>query len=254
MTVKDLKTDEGPSRLVHVPISFGDDPLSAFLSTANDNVVASYVNQAEWFKRFRDIDEALLSVHAEAPEPELPPRLLLSRTIAAFRASCRAAMSGCPVEAAISIRATLEAALYALHIAEDESNFETWANRDDGEEQRKKCRKVFTKERVMATLRGKNPELWAIAESIYDDSIDFGAHPNQQAIFGDLTLRRTEATVEISLNHIVGAESPSYKVAMRSTALVGLCVLSIALEVFPSCKTAALSNVVERLNREQYPS
>ena len=163
-------------------------------------------------------------------------------------------MSGCPVEASISIRATLEAALYSLHISEDTANFEAWASRNDSEDALDKCKKAFLYVKVKATLRQRNSELSTIAESIYEDSIDFGAHPNQQAIFGDLTLRRTETAVEIFLHHIVSPETNSYKLAMLSTARVGLCVLLISLEVFPSCKTAEVAEVIERLQSELYPS
>lgn len=252
MAAYNPKDREVPSRLIPIPESFGSDPLSAFLQTANDNVVASYVNQAEWFKRFLDLDTALRSVHDAAPPLEVPPRLLLSRAIASFRASCRAAMSGCPVEASISIRATLEAALYGLHISVDTANFEAWVSRNDSEDSLDTCKKTFLYRKVQATLRQRNSELSTIAESIYEDSIDFGAHPNQQAIFGDLTLTRSETAVEILLHHIVSSESNSYQLAMLSTARVGLCVLLISLEIFPSRKTAEVTEVIERLQTELY--
>lgn len=97
------------------------------------------------------------------------------------------ALSGHIVPVFPIIRTALESACYAFLIAHDESMGKIWLDRHTSESTHKKCRQMFTTKKAVDKLKSISPEMAKYLMDHYEASIDFGAHPNQKAVFNHLT-------------------------------------------------------------------
>ena len=170
-------------------------------------------------------------------EEEKAPVLLLQSAIMTWLASIREASTGHLFASTSLFRVSLEAACYAYRISEKPELRDIWFNRDRDEKSRKLCRKIFTPA-VKDTARsiakrdfaGPNTE-----ESImygYESAIDFGAHPNSNAILARLQInnQRTDNKVRTILSCIFGSDSFEVKQLLvasieygQSVAFIGAC-------------------------------
>lgn len=176
------------------PPPWDTDRLSAFFSRSGYNarvcaltfpdVYALLQRVYETFARVTDVTAN--DVHAHL----LPSRFLMARTEACFLAAVRLGMSGEVVEAYMPIRGMIETAWYALHLAKDPSpptRIRIWANRGSNADAQRECRREFTIANVRSTHEALDPRSSSIMQTLYDWTIDLGAHPNEQGIFAAMT-------------------------------------------------------------------
>jgi hypothetical protein len=176
-----------------VPPYWSDDPLSAFMTDAFKNSLASFVRrQGEY--------QVLLRIHrcfAKACDnlsnpPNFLAAVLIVRSHAAYLAAVRLAMSGQLPETFPLLRTTLEYAFYALHIDNDPESGVIWLQRHETTESLKAIKKTFQHVAVMGTLKSADAQLHATLEMLYERTIDFGGHPNERGVAGSMTLTETE--------------------------------------------------------------
>jgi len=93
-------------------------------------------------------------------------------------------MSGQVPEATAVLRAGIEQAWYALHIAKDPRPPErvaVWLQRNDDESSRARCKKEFTKWNVHSTHLELDSVTAKQLGELYESMIDLGAHPTHLA-------------------------------------------------------------------------
>ena len=73
------------------------------------------------------------------------------------------------------MRGGLESALYGYYIHRNPPSMTIWASRHDGEEERKRVRSTFTIAKMWSCLSAADPALAAVAELLYDKTIDLGS-------------------------------------------------------------------------------
>ena len=70
-----------------------------------------------------------------------------------------------------------------------------------------------------------------VVESLYERIIDYGAHPNERALMQTLQINEKAEHVEFKVIYLEG-NSDQLKLALRSTAQVGVCALSLFRSVY----------------------
>jgi hypothetical protein len=215
------------------PKGWNEDPLSEFLDMALNNTFATYQQLQGYFRRISDVDRIFLRLLENLNDPEhLVSPLFLFRAHSSYRAAARLAFSGQVPESYSLTRACLENALYALFFAHEPAAFDIWLKRQEDEAARKKIRREFTVGRFLGLLEGKEPTLGKNARTMYERTIDYGAHPNPQAIFSSLSIEETETELSVDTNYLMGNTMPLH-VALKTVATVGILTLEIAELVFP---------------------
>jgi len=70
-----------------------------------------------------------------------------------------------------------------------------------------------------------------VAELLYDRTIDYGAHPNEQALMQVLQVNEKFEHVEFKLIYLEG-DSIQLRLALKTTAQVGVCSLSLFRSIY----------------------
>ncbi len=209
---------------------------------AADSLSSGYFKNAEYNDRataanFPDVFDFLRQVHAcfenieaitgnDSGATRLLPRFLLVRAHSSFLAACRLALSGQITEAQALNRTAIEQAWYALHIAKDPdqwSRAEVWLRRNDSDAARSACRNEFRVANVRQTHESLDAATARDLDSLYDRTIDFGAHPNQMGV---LTLiRHVEDAEKIVFN--VGILAPEPRGVMATTRVAAAVAIGV---------------------------
>lgn len=215
-----------------VPPEWGDDPLSKFIQETTDNTYATFHNLKEWYKRLRDIHIAfnLIAQNMNRTRDLLPPFFLV-RSHSAYLAGTRLALSGQIPEAFMVLRGSLECALYGLYVFDNPSVGEVWLRRDEDEAAKKKVREEFKIINLFPVLESKETKLRKIAGDLYERTIDYGGHPNQQGFLSVMKQQSDKSKITFQSAYMIGNE-PALQLCLKSCAQIGICALSIFQLIF----------------------
>jgi hypothetical protein len=217
---------------MNLPPRWEDDPLSAFVGQSFRNALATFVHKSEAYGLLLRVDTAYLKIAENLVRPpNVLSALLLLRSHSAYRAGCRLALSGQASETFPLLRASLEYALYALHIHIDETLEEVWMRRHDDFDAMRQVKKKFQHVSVIATLRNCDNQLCPIIESLYERTIDFGAHPNERAVTGSMIMNEENGGVELQQIYL-HSDSLSLDHVLKTTAQIGVGSLCIFQHIF----------------------
>ena len=215
-----------------VPPEWGNDPLSTFIQGTITNTYATFYNLKEWYDLLRDIHIAFNSVVQDMDRtPDFLASFFFVRSHSAYLAGVRLALSGQVPEAYMVLRGSLESALYGLYVARKASVGEIWLRRDEGEAAKKKVRMEFKISNLFPVLESENHELRKIAGELYERTIDYGGHPNQQAFLSVMKLHSVKSKMTFQSAYMIGNE-PALQLCLKSCAQIGTCTLSIFQLVF----------------------
>lgn len=214
------------------PPEWGDDPLSTFIQGATDNTYASFYNLKEWYHLLRDVHVAFNSFAQNMERtPDLLPSFFFARSHSAYLAGVRLALSGQVPEAYMVLRGALECALYGLYIARKSSVGEIWLRRDEDETAKKKVQQEFKIFNLFPVLASENHNLRIIAGDLYERTIEYGGHPNQQAFLSVMKQQSSDSKITFQSAYMIGNE-PALQFCLKSCAHIGTCSLSIFQLVF----------------------
>jgi len=174
---------------------------------------------------------------------------LFVRSHSSFLAACRLAMSGQLPEAYAVMRVGLEQAWYSLHIEKDPtppSRLEVWLRRNENPQALALCKREFTVKRVSSTHEALDPAAAADLKAIYEDLIDFGAHPNQLGVLAAAHSKKGKSA-EYSIGILYPEEVPVL-LSLKMAAAVGIGALKVLGLVYPErFKIMGLDTEIERL-------
>lgn len=233
------------------------DSLSSILADAAFNERASSLNFPEVYGLLKQVHSTFKCVAAaiekDSRQELLVPRFLIIRVHSAFLAAVRLAMSGQAFEATLVLRAAIEQAWYALHIARDPRPPERsaiWLQRHDSPATQKKCKEEFTVANVRATHEGLDAVTAKILRELYDTTIDFGAHPNEKGILASVRREETKdaVTYQVGILH----PDPLLMTATLKTVIeVAIGTLKVGQLISPKqLKVMGLDLSIDQLIRE----
>ncbi len=215
------------------PDHWGEDRLTEHLRNAYQNRLATFANKKTEFGKLIAIDACFGRVREGLINPKQPlSALLFLRTFASYRSVCEAAAAGELPETFGLVRACLECAGYALHIARVPNAGTVWLNRHDDAAALRAAKDMFTVAAVKATIRSANNKAADIFEHLYGTAIDNGGHPNERAVTGNMTLVEGAGRIEMQHTFLHG-DGVQLDYALITAARTGICALVILKEIFP---------------------
>ena len=214
------------------PPRWGEDELTKSLDSVRKNQFATFANKIPETKKIIEIDGIFLRVIPVGINPrDLTVGLLMHRAHSAYRAAASCAFAGQSAELFPLLRLMLEQGGYAILINRKPELEEVWQNRHESGAARNKVPRKFKVSNIKETIASSNPGLNGIFCTLYDRTIDFGAHPNELSVTGGLTIEKKENQTDLNLIYL-HSDGLVLDHSLRTLAQVGVCVLLIFQEIF----------------------
>ena len=165
------------------PPGWGADPLTSFMADAARNRWATFAHYGPTMRNLAYLDAQFMGLDGwrDPPNPVTPH--LAFRSHSNFRAACEHALAGQLGDMFPMIRACIEAAAYAVHLEGDAKRTEAWLRRHDGAAAMKVARgRDFHHTTVLASVMALDARVGALFGELYQQSIDYGGHPNERGL------------------------------------------------------------------------
>jgi hypothetical protein len=216
------------------PPGWGDDELSKFLDTAHQNQYAVFWNKRDAMTKLIGIDAQFAKVTKGwlNPPSEIAAMLFI-RCHGAYRTACQLAMSGQAAECYVQCRSVLEYAAYAVHINRNPSLGKVWLDRhqDKAGAGIKASKKAFQHVAVSASVKAANRHAAGRFETIYQRTIDFGGHPNERAVTGNMKMIKKSDRREM-LAILLHGDGVQLDMALKTTAQCGMIALELLETIY----------------------
>jgi hypothetical protein len=216
----------------HPPASWGNDKISTFLDDARNSEYATFANYQGEIRRLIDLDAWFgKAIDVLNHSNDWFAGFFLFRAHSNFLAACRMTWSGQIPECYALLRSCLENALYGLYMARNPNSCETWLRRHDSDAHRRKVKNEFRIRTMLELAKSIDTKEGNVAELLYDRTIDYGAHPNEQALMQVLQINEEVEPVEFKMIYLEG-DSIQLRLALKTTAQVGVCSLSLYRSIY----------------------
>ena len=216
----------------NVPKNWGQDKLSNFIETAQQNTFATFANLKDVFKLLEDIDESFRRIIDNIDNArDWFPAFFLLRAHSSYLGAVRLSTSGQLPEACMILRGCLENSLYGFYLFKKPKSVEVWLNRHDDEVAKKKVRIEFKISPMLKLLSSNDSKLGTVASDLYERTIDYGVHPNAWALLTNLTQKKDEDSIKFDLNYLTG-KSPALALCLKTNAQAGVCSLMVFKLIF----------------------
>jgi len=217
----------------HKPPGWGDDRLSGFLDSASNNVLATAVQLRDEYDRLRQIDDVFVDFTDNLLNPqEVVAPLLMLQAHASYRAAAELAMTCQSAPAFMAMRGCVENSLYGFYFHRNPQTFEVWTKRNDDDAAKQAVKNEFTIRRLKDCLAASDSATADAITTLYDKTIDFGAHPNVLALAGAFRAKDDERRHQFSVAYLTD-DRTVIRGTMKSVAQTGVASLSIFRNVFP---------------------
>ena len=217
-----------------VPTGWSDDDLTKFLDIARQHQLATFANKKSATQMIIEIDRSYCRVIDDWREnpPDLKlPLLLFFRAHCSYRAAASCAFAGHAIELFPLLRSMLEQGGYAILLNDDSELKKVWLSRENSRTARDKVRKKFTIGNIKSAIASSNPALARLVDSLYERTIDFGAHPNELSVKGGVRVEEVATQKQVS-NIYLHDGGLVLEHSLLTLAQVGACVLLIFQEIF----------------------
>ena len=214
------------------PPQWGIDEVTKFLDIARGNAYATFANLKAEYGRIVQIDGALRKLGGNLNQSEdwFAVFFVLSAH-SSWLAAVNLSMSAQVSETYVMLRASLENGLYGLRIAKNPNLRETWLRRNDSAKHKGLMLEEFKFSNLIDTLSQEDANEARVAETLYDQCIEQGAHPNELSLMQNLTMQEGAQCINFELKYM-NPNSLAHSLALKSTARVGVCVLGIFSRVY----------------------
>ncbi len=225
-----MSPNDAKEEIVTPPIGWGNDELSRFIELARRHQFEMFERLTGSYRRLRDLDALWLAVASNLDNTqELYAPFFFCRSHSAFRASCQLLLAGQVPETYMTLRGCLEAALYGSFISQRPELWDVWCRRNDSEASKRAVRGTF---KVRALMDSLDTESQLAAQACYDRTIDYGAHPNPGSVFSSLSMEQSGDALNFEMEYLLSGDSLDMKLALRSTAQVGVCAFRVFGRIF----------------------
>lgn len=218
------------------PVGWENDDLTRYLEQVRNNQWATFDNKRSEVSDLITIDAMFRTLFDGAinPEPLLPINFFF-RAHCAFRSACGAAMAGQVHDVHALLRVSLEQGGYALYVGEDQKRWERWIGRHDPRtrSQQSKWREEFTHGKVARCVTQSDSDLGRVYATLYDQTIEYGAHPNERGSLLSMVIDETEDGKRRYNTVYLHGDGLSLDFVLKTTAQVGICVLQLAKLIYP---------------------
>ena len=211
-----------------VPPGWGDDELSAFLDKARHNQFGTFHKKKLAWGLISEVDACFYKLGSNLSNPkDLLSPFLFMRSHSAWRAACGTAMSGQVVETNALLRSALEFAAYGLYIDLTPDMRQVWFDRNNSGSAKKLMRNKFKQGTINAAIKARAPRLAEIFETLYELTIDQGAHPNQSGVMGSTKIYDIEDGGKRFDQVYLHGDSVALAATLKVLVETGICCLCL---------------------------
>ena len=205
-----------------------DSTVAGFLRIARENEVEAIAHHEKYMAFFERVDQKFRSLMIAGTDDNVVARIMVLAAHAYHISAIRVALGGQSPATFTNLRASIECALYSLVMQEQEGADGIWLNR---KRDRDACRQTFTASKGIKLL-AFDPNLQALAQQVYDASIDFGAHPNPIAVLKNLQIEDAGDAWRVTLVSLHGIDSISVERTLIACVETGSACALIFSQVF----------------------
>jgi hypothetical protein len=218
------------------PQGWGSDRITKFLDMARGNSFATFVELADEFERVIAINDLFSSTLELLEKTEHPLEVLFFfKTNSALMGAIQLAVTTQVPEAFAVLRVALESSLYGLFICKDPKYPELamiWLKRHDSPQDMREVKNKFQIGNMWPVLNSLHPQLYEQVKKLYDQTIDYGAHPNERSLSSVLKQTGDEKTIEFHFRYITD-DLDLIGLGLKRSAQIGLVCLRILELIFP---------------------
>jgi len=220
-----------------VPPGWGDDPLSEFQWAGIKNEFASFVRVPRWQKALSAIADDLSKCSAYAISGAFTvgdpaARFLFMTAHNHFLASARLVSSGQCLSAYATGRAAVESALYGWYLAGKPDACQRWHDKPKTRGERKKWDQEFRFSSLSDALSEISEGAAKWAKEMHQTAIDFGAHPNKEALYSNMRLETTLDGTRLSMEFLHTSRASSLS-ATKFVIETGMFVVALFGRAYP---------------------
>ena len=215
------------------PPEWGSDRFTNFLDKVRENSFATFVQSKELLERLININGIFYSaIEYMNYSKNWFELFFFLRTHSSFLASIGLAVGTEIPEAYMVLRGVLENSLYGLYIHKKPELAEIWLMRHESEANKKAVKEKFKIGDMLSLLENLDPKLGKIGRSLYERTIDYGAHPNERSLSSMLKQSRKEKDIEFKLNYLTD-DPIVIELCLKSSAQIGVLCLKILELILP---------------------
>ena len=211
------------------PPLWGRDRLSDFIDRARQNAFATYANLRDSWALLEKVNEAFWNFNENllnlSPDNAFVAFFSL-KAHSSYLGAIRLSTSGQLPECYMVLRGCLESSLYGFYLHKNPESGATWLKRHEDETSKRKVRREFRLDQMLALLASSDASTGEIASDLYEFTIDYGAHPNERALTSNLLITETDTARRFELQYLSG-HSPELDLCLKTNAQVGVCSLLI---------------------------
>lgn len=202
--------------------------LMEFLDTAHRNQCGNRQRFPEPYILIERVDDCFVrgAENLINPKPAITGPLFF-RSQYAYKAAAGMALSGQVAEAFLLMRSCLEYAGYALVIKDTPTLEKVFLNRHVDDASKRKQKAQFTMTNTITVVGKYDVTHAAIFKTLYDRTIDFGAHPNPVGTLTTLKIEKHEGGGGTMGIDALTTAPELILHAMKTTAQVGLTALFV---------------------------
>lgn len=195
-----------------LPEGWGRDSLSYFQNTAFSNEQWSFVNDTEFNALLSDCDsfifESLIKTTPKHKDKSNIGALLFISSHNHYRASARLCLSGQYLPVFPTARATLENVMYGWYLSSHPDLIALWLNKPADKKALRTWNNTFSFSNIARLLGQQEEVLERLLKQTHQIAINFGAHPNKEALTSNLILLDDEGMYSIGYLHGQGKIIP----------------------------------------------
>lgn len=215
------------------PPGWADDELSKYFENVHRNQWATFHQQPSDYASHQRVDVWINRLTSGLINPiHHYSAFLILRAHLLFRTASMLAAAGdfygsMPVQ-----RSCAETAMYAVVLAKNKDAEQIWIEREDSPESKQKTKNFFAHAKIKSTLRSIDQDLEAVYDTIYQRTIDYGAHPNSSGIFANTVLEECDGNTHVKQVglHTRGTE---FDFGLKSVVQVGVLLIRACDLIWP---------------------
>ena len=206
-----------------------------FLDSVRRNQFATFANKKLEMKDLIALDSMFTKLVTDPVTAKLfAPMSFFPRAHSAYRAAVGAVCSGQFYEAQALLRSCLEHAAYAHYVADEPTRYEVWLNRHEGMDTKKSVQTEFRWKKIICVLTTKSEEIGSLFSKFYEQTIDYGAHPNERGFSLNSEVAITDTGEKRFSTVYLQPDGLALDLGLKNAAQVGLLVLSAAALIDPA--------------------
>ena len=218
------------------PRRWGDDKITEFLDMARENSFATFKHMPKDFKRLIEINKLFISALEYLEHSKHPLEVLFfQKAYSSFLGAIRLAVASQVPEAFAVLRVALESSLYGLFIFNDSHYPDlamTWLNRHNSPQALQQVRRKFQIGNMWPELARHDSQLHGQVQAMYESTIDYGAHPNEQFLVSALRQEADPENIRMD-SRLLTDDVKFIGLGLKSSAHVGVLCLRMFKLIFP---------------------